>query len=121
MNNPYQSPEKARQSPEIKGGAAYEAIKRVYTINEATKNVYNATKHLAEYIKSSKDLPMDAAYPAAKVEDGTDGLEQSKTMTIESNSHLEASDDLTMDAALAAVAAAYNNPEETNTNFSFKA
>jgi hypothetical protein len=42
-------------------------------------------------------------------------------MAIESNSHLEASDDLTMDAALAAVAAAYNNPEETNTNFSFKA
>jgi|GEM_PF-3051114 len=114
MNNPYQSPEKARQSPEIKGGAAYEAIKRVYIINEATKNVYNATKHLAKYIKSSKDIPMDAAYPAAKVEDGTDGLEQSNTMAIEATLPVDASKNLQMDAAYEALAAAYNNPEETN-------
>ena len=120
MNNPYQSPEKARQSPEINGGPAYEAIKRVSTINEAALNVYNATKHLAKYIEASKDLTMDAAYPSAKIEDGTDVLEQSNTMAVEATLAVESSEDLQMDAALAAVAAAYNNLE-TNTNFSFKA
>ncbi len=119
MNNPYQSPEKAGQSPEIRGGAAYAAKDRVETIGRAVGFVLGATEqHLAKY--SSKEIPMDAAYPAAKVEDDTDGLEQSNTMATEATLPVDASEDLQMDAALAAVAAAYNNPE-TNTNFSFKA
>ena len=111
MNNPYQSPEKARQSPEIKGGAAYAAKDRVETISLAVRFVLDATK---PYIESSKEIPRDAAYPAAKVEDDTDGLEQSNTMATEATLPVDVSKDLQMDAAYAALAAAYNNPEETN-------
>jgi hypothetical protein len=113
MNNPYQSPEKARQSPEIKGGAAYEAIRRVYTINEAAKNVYNATNHLAEYIKSSKDLPMDAAYPAANAVESP--IKATGMHLMEDSAR----------AARAAVEEAHNNLEnnlkEPNTDFSLSA
>ena len=114
MNNPYQSPEKARQSPEIKGGAAYAAKDRVETISLAVRFVLDATEPLAKYIESSKEIPRDAAYPAAKVEDDTDGLEQSNTMAVEATLAVESSKDLQMDAAYAALAAAYNNPEETH-------
>jgi len=112
MNNPYQSPEKARQSPEIKGGAAYAAKDRVETIGLAVGLVLGATEHLAKY--SFKEIPMDAAYPTVKVEDDTDSLEQSNTMATEATLPVDASKDLQMDAAYAALAAAYNNPEETN-------
>jgi len=111
MNNPYQSPEKAGQFFEIKGGAAYAAKDRVDTIGLAVRFVLDATE---PYIESSKEIPMDAAYPAAKVEDDTDGLEQSNTMAIEATLPVDASKNLQMDAAYEALAAAYNNPEETN-------
>ena len=97
MNNPYQSPEKAPKRPEIKGSAAIEAGNRVYTIDRAVAFVLAATEGL--------ELPRIEAIP----------------VVIEATSPVEASDDLPMDAALAAVAAAYNNPEETNTNFSLAA
>jgi len=110
MNNPYQSPEKAGQSPNINGGAAYEAIKRVYTINEAAENVYNATKHLAKYIESSKEIQMDTPYPAANA------VESPIKAT---GMHLME------DSARAAVLEAHNNLEnnlkEPNTDFSLSA
>ena len=113
MNNPYQSPEKAGQSPNINGGATYEAINRVYTINEAAENVYNATKHLAKYIESSKEIQMDTPYPAANAVESP--IKVTGMHLMEDSAR----------AARAAVEEAHNNLEnnlkEPNTDFSLSA
>jgi hypothetical protein len=97
MSTTYQSPELAPKRPEIRGGAVRVAEQRVTTIYDAVRFVLDATEGV--------QLPKIEPAPVA----------------IEAISPQKAYDDHTVDAALAAVAAAYNNPEETNTNFSLAA
>jgi hypothetical protein len=95
MSTTYQSPELAPKRPEIRGGAVRVAEQRVTTIYDAVRFVLDAT----EGVQLPKIEPAPVAIGAISPQKAYDEL----------------------DAALAAVAAAYNKPEETNTNFSLAA
>jgi len=89
MSTPYQSPELARERPEIKGGAALEAQNRVETIRIAVAYVMEVTKEV--------ELPV---------------VETTSTHEVVPQMNIT-QEDPRMDAALAAVEAAHRsvNPE----------
>jgi len=86
MSTPYQSPELARERPEIKGGAALEAQYRVETIRIAVAYVMEVTEGV--------ELPV---------------VETTPTHEVVPQTNIAQEDDPRMDAALAAVKAAHRS------------